>query len=138
MKIHFKRLTPADAALLVQHPANWLPPYPPETLEPFLSEKDHYAFIGHTDTQVVAFLYGYALPRPDGRYMFYIHAVDVAPDFQGCGVGSSLMEFVLGELRKENRIYKFFLLAQKENSQACGLYRKFSSGEEQMLFTGEI
>ena len=70
MEIHFKRLTPADAALLMQHPVNWLPPYPPETQEPFLSENDHYVFIGHTDTQIVAFLYGYALPP--ARWKAYV------------------------------------------------------------------
>ncbi len=128
MTVEYRRLTPADAHTLSME-------YGTEALERFLLNADNYLFAGIMGDRVVAWLYGYGLLRPDGRSMFYIHSVDVAPEWQGRGIGTALMAFVLNALRKEKKHYKFFVLAEPDNERACRLYQKVAHREEQLLFS---
>ena len=42
------------------------------------------------DDKAIAFLYGYGMLRPDGKRMFYIHSVDVLPEYRKKGIASAL------------------------------------------------
>ena len=84
------------------------------------------------------FLYGYGMLRPDGKSMFYIHAVDVLPDYQNDGIGTKLMEYVMNYLKDEGKYYKFFVLTENDNIRACKVYQKFANKEEQVLFSNSL
>ena len=107
-------------------------------LEKFIEDKNNYAFVSIKDNKAIAFLYGYGMLRPDGKRMFYIHSVDVISECQSKGIGTSLMEFTLDYVKKENKYYKFFVLTEEDNIKACKLYQKYANRDEQVLFSNEI
>ena len=107
-------------------------------LEKFIEDKNNYAFAGIKDNKIIAFLYGYGMLRPDGKNMFYVHSVDVIPEYQSKGIGTRLMEFTLDYIKKENKYYKFFILTENDNIKACKLYQKFADRNEQVLFSNKI
>lgn len=107
-------------------------------LESFINNKKNYAFVGIKDNEIIAFLYGYGMLRPDGKSMFYIHSVDVITEYQSKGIGTRLMEFTLDYIKKENKYYKFFILTENDNIKACKLYQKYADRKEQVLFSYKI
>ena len=70
-----------------------------QDIERFIIDDENYCFIGIIENKTVAFLYGYGMLRPDGKSMFYIHSVDVLPDYQNNGIGTKLMEYVLNYIK---------------------------------------
>lgn len=76
--------------------------------------------------------------RPDGKSMFYIHSVDVIPEYQNKGIGTKLMEYVLKYIRDEKRYYKFFVLTEETNIRACKVYQKYADKEGQVLFSKNL
>jgi len=70
--------------------------------------------------------------------MFYIHSVDVLPEYQSMGIGTKLLEFVIKYIKSENKFYKYFVLAEKDNIKACKLYEKYANSNEQVLFSNNI
>lgn len=136
--IVFKRLEMDDIGYLKDILENTHMEYNINHLKNFISNQNNYGFIGIKDNKAIAFLYGYSLLRPDGRNMFYIHSVDVLPNYQGNGIGTKLMEYVLGYLKEQNIFYKFFVLAETDNTRACRLYQKFASRDNQVLFSYTI
>ena len=112
--------------------------YNKQQLEKFINNKNNYAFVGIQEDEVVAFLYGYGMARPDGKSMFYIHSVDVASNYQNNGIGTKLMEYVLGYIKKEQLYYKFFVLTEIDNIRACKVYQKYADKEQQVLFSKKI
>ena len=109
-----------------------------QDIERFIIDDDNYCFIGIIENKTVAFLYGYGMLRPDGKSMFYIHSVDVLPDYQNNGIGTKLMEYVLNYIKDEKRYYKFFVLTEDENIRACKVYQKFADKEGQVLFSKSL
>ena len=109
-----------------------------EDIERFIIDDDNYCFIGVIEDEIVAFLYGYGMLRPDGKAMFYIHSVDVIPEYQNKGIGTRLMEYVLSYIKNEKKYYKFFVLTENNNIKACKLYQKYANKEEQVLFSNKI
>lgn len=107
-------------------------------LEKFIANKDNYVFVGIRENKIIGFLYGYGMLRPDGKSMFYIHSVDVFPEYQSKGIGTKLMEFTLEYIKKENKYYKFFVLTENDNIKACKLYQKYANKNEQVLFSNKI
>ncbi len=107
-------------------------------IERFIIDDDNYCFVGIMEDKIVAFLYGYGMLRPDGKSMFYIHSVDVIPDYQNNGIGTKLMEYVLNYIKDEKRYYKFFVLTEDENIKACKVYKKFANKEGQVLFSKSL
>lgn len=107
-------------------------------LKEFIADKDNYCFIGMYGSDVVAFLYGYGMLRPDGKSMFYIHSVDVIQEYQNQGIGTKLVEYVLEYIRDEKRYYKFFVLTEDENIRACKVYQKYANKEGQVLFSKNL
>ena len=109
-----------------------------ENIQEFIQDIDNYLFLGVSEDNVIALLYGYGMLRPDGKKMFYIHSLDVQEKYQSKGIGTKLMEFVIEYISKENRFYKFFVLAENDNIKACKLYQKYANKDEQVLFSNEI
>lgn len=109
-----------------------------QDIEKFIIDDDNYCFIGIIEDKIVAFLYGYGMLRPDGKSMFYIHAVDVLPDYQNRGIGTKLMDYVLNYIKDEKRYYKFFVLTEDENIRACKVYQKYANKEGQVLFSKSL
>ena len=112
--------------------------YSKECLEKFIENKENYLFTGIKDNEAIAFLYGYGMLRPDGRKMFYIHSVDVLPEYQSKGIGTKLMEYTLEYIKSEKQYYKYFVLTEENNIKACKLYRKYAKRDEQVLFSNNI
>ena len=126
MKIVPNKITIDDENLLKQD------------IEKFIVDNDNYCFVGILEDKIVAFLYGYGMLRPDGKSMFYIHSVDVLPDYQNNGIGTKLMEYVLNYIKDEKRYYKFFVLTEDENIRACKVYQKFADKDGQVLFSKSL
>lgn len=106
-----------------------------EELKYFVNNNQNYIFIGMIENEIVAVLYGYGVDRPDGKKMFYIHSVDVLKKYQKQGIGTKLLDYVLTYIKQEKRYYKFFVLADKDNTGACKLYEKYANSELQVLYS---
>ena len=130
-EIKYKRLELSDAENIIIE-------YNKDSLEKFIENKENYLFVGIKDNEIIAFLYGYGMLRPDGKSMFYIHSVDVITEYQSKGIGTKLMEFTLEYIKKENKYYKFFVLTENDNIKACKLYQKYANRDEQVLFSNKI
>lgn len=107
-------------------------------IEKFVMDEDNYCFVGIIEENIVAFLYGYGMLRPDGKAMFYIHSVDVINEYQNKGIGTKLMDYVLNYIKDEKRYYKFFVLTEENNIRACKVYQKYADKEEQVLFSKSL
>lgn len=136
--LYFKKLEIEDIGYMKDILQNDNTEYNENNLINFILDKNNYGFIGIRDNKVIAFLYGYGMLRPDGRKMFYIHSVDVLPDYQSNGVGTNLMEYVLDYIKGETSFYKYFVLAECDNIKACRLYEKYANRDEQVLFSNSI
>lgn len=129
--IKYKRLELSDGENIIIE-------YTKEDLEMFIENKENYFFVGIKDNKAIAFLYGYGMLRPDGRRMFYIHSVDVLPEYQSKGIGTKLMEYTLEYIKAEKKYYKYFVLTEADNIKACKLYQKYANRDEQVLFSNNI
>lgn len=89
----------------------------------FLADPSCWLFAALAEDRVVGFSYGYALPRPDGRRMLYIHEVGVMDACQRRGVGTALMT-ALKEAARADGLQRIFLIAHQGNAAANALYRK--------------
>lgn len=92
-------------------------------LKKFISESNAYGFIAKENNKIVGFAYGYVLTHPDYRKAFYFDAIDVMSDYQGKGVGTSLMSYVR-DYAKSIGCYEMFLVTNKSNTSACKCYEK--------------
>ena len=97
--------------------------YDKTLLKDFLKEKNAYAFIAKDGEMIAGFAYGYVFLRPDGKRDFYLHAIDVMESYQGKGVGTGLMRFIVNH-SKSTRCRKLFLITNKGNVSACRCYEK--------------
>lgn len=129
--IQFKRLELSDVE-------NVIIEYNKDSLEKFIENKENYLFVGIKENKAIAFLYGYGMLRPDGKKMFYIHSVDVLPEYQSKGIGTKLMEHTLEYIKAEKKYYKYFVLTEADNVKACKLYQKYANRDEQVLFSNNI
>ena len=93
-------------------------------LKKFLTTPNTYGFIAKVDENIVGFAYCYALQRPDGLVMFYLHSIGILPNYQDKGVGSKLMRFIIDFAKKSN-FSELFVITDKGNPRACHLYEKF-------------
>lgn len=134
----FKRLELEDIDLMKEILEDDNIEFDKDNLRKFIIDENNYGFIGIKDNNVIAFLYGYGLLRPDGREMFYIHSVDVLPDYQSNEIGTKLMEYTLSYIKNENRFYKYWVLTENDNIKACKLYQKYAKRDEQVLFSDKI
>ena len=130
-EIKYKRLGLSDIENIIIE-------YNKDDLEKFIENKENYLFVGIKDNKAIAFLYGYGMLRPDGKSMFYIHSVDVLPEYQSKSIGTKLMEYTLEHIKSEEKYYKYFVLTETDNIKACKLYQKYANRDEQVLFSNQI
>lgn len=136
--MEFKRLEETDAKDMQEIIENDNQIFNIECIKNFIKDTNNYGFIGKIDKKIVAFLYGYGLLRPDGKSMFYIHSVDVVPEYQNKGIGTKLMDYVLKYIIDEKKYYKFWVLTEDNNIKACKVYQKYANKEGQVLFSKNI
>lgn len=129
--IKYKRLSLSDLEDIVME-------YNKNDLENFLKNKENYLFVGLKDNKVIALLSGYGMLRLDGRKMFYIHSVDVIPEYQNQGIGTEFIDYTLKYIKQEKEYYKYFVLADIDNIKACKLYQKYANRDEQVLFSNNL
>lgn len=108
--------------------------YTIDNLKKFLENEDNYIFVSTINNKVIAFIYGYSLNKPDGKNMFYIHSVDVLPEYQGNGIGTKLMDYAIEFIKNEKKYYKFWVLCDTNNLRACNLYKKYGNEIDQKLY----
>jgi ribosomal protein S18 acetylase RimI-like enzyme len=92
-------------------------------LRNFIKSENNYGFIAKEDNKVVGFAYAYALLRPDGRTMFYLHSIGMLPEYQNQGYGTELMKFIK-EFAINNGCSEMFVLTDRGNPRACHVYEK--------------
>lgn len=136
--MEFKRLEETDAKDMKEIIENDNQIFNIEYIKSFIKDTNNYGFIGKIDNKVVAFLYGYGLLRPDGKSMFYIHSVDVVPEYQNKGIGTKLMDYVLKYIIDEKKYYKFWVLTEDDNIRACKVYQKYANKEGQVMFSKNL
>lgn len=92
-------------------------------LKSFIDNENSYAFIAKEGEKIIGFAYGYALLRPDGRTMFYVHSIGILSDYQDKGYGTGLLSFIK-DYSKNIGCSKMFIITDKGNSRACHVYEK--------------
>lgn len=92
-------------------------------LKSFIDNENSYAFIAKEGEKIIGFAYGYALLRPDGRTMFYVHSIGILSDYQNKGYGTGLLSFIK-DYSKNIGCSKMFIITDKGNSRACHVYEK--------------
>lgn len=92
-------------------------------LKSFIDNENSYAFIAKEVEKIIGFAYGYALLRPDGRTMFYVHSIGILSDYQNKGYGTGLLSFIK-DYSKNIGCSKMFIITDKGNSRACHVYEK--------------
>lgn len=97
--------------------------YDETVLKNFLSEKNAYGYIAKNGEKAIGFAYGYVLNEPDGRKVFYLHAIDIMEGYQNRGYGTELVKFI-HKHSKSMGCRKMFLITSKRNVSACRCYEK--------------
>lgn len=97
--------------------------YQVNDLKNFIEKENNYGFIAIEDNKIVGFAFGYVLLKPDGRKVFYLHAIDVMSNYQNKGIGTNLIKYVCNH-SKEIGCYKMYLITNRSNISACKCYEK--------------
>ena len=92
-------------------------------LNSFINDNNAYGFIAKENNYIVGFAYAYALLRPDGKTMFYLHSIGMLPNYQNNGYGTKLMQFIKDYSIKLG-CSEMFVITDKGNPRACHLYEK--------------
>jgi len=82
-----------------------------------------FGFIAKTNNKIVGFAFGYIFLKPDDRKVFYLDAIDIMPEYQGQGYGTSLISYAR-DYAKSIDCYKMYLITNKSNISACKCYEK--------------
>ncbi len=82
-----------------------------------LKKPDDTFLIAVKDSELIGFVH---IARIKGRVV--IQGIGVARDFQNKGLGSSLIDYALGKLQKEDEVY---LKVKEGNIPALSLYSKY-------------
>ena len=124
MNITFRKLTSNDKTIALAMNATFREGFfTCAGAENFLSDERNWLFAGILDNHVIAFAYGYELPRPDGRTMLYVHEIAVADAHQRRGIGTALLQALRAACAARG-ICRFFLFTPQANAAANALYRK--------------
>ena len=100
-----------------------------QNLQAFINAPFNYGFIAKEQDRIVGFAYAYALLRPDGRVMLYMHSIGVLPAFQNDGIGTKMLQFI-NEFAKENGMSEIFCITDRGNARACHVYEKVGFSSE--------
>lgn len=124
MNCTFRRLTVADLSAVLEMNHTFRDGFiTAEGATAFLSDDRNWLWAGITEERIIAFAYGYALDRLDGRRMLYLHEVGVADPHQRQGIGKMMLE-ALKDACRVLGFHRIFLITSQDNTAANALYRK--------------
>lgn len=124
MNYTFRRVTTADLASVLEMNHTFRPGFITKGgASTFLADTRNWLWTGFKDGHIVAFSYGYALDRMDGRRMLYLHEVGVAREHQQKGIGTAMLQALKHECREQG-FHRIFLITHQCNTAANALYRK--------------
>jgi len=102
-------------------------------LEKILSDESvgrvHVAREGGTVVAMASLIYG--ISTAEGGLAASFEDMVVLPGYRGKGIGTSLLEYVVAEARKQG-VLRLMLLTDKQNKRAQALYRKLGFVESSM------
>ena len=124
MNCTFRRMTANDLAAVLEMNHTFRPDFITEAVAcAFLTDHRNWLWAGITEERIIAFAYGYALDRLDGRRMLYLHEVGVAEAYHRQGIGTAMLQALKDECRKQG-FHRIFLITHQYNTAANSLYRK--------------
>ena len=121
--MEYKLFDRSDVELMMEFVDDRNTKYEEEKLLAFLEDDKTYGFVAKKDNRIIGFAFGYSILKPDGNTDFYLHAIDVIPEYQNQGYGTELMNYI-NEYTKEIGCRKMFLVTNKSNVSACRCYEK--------------
>ncbi len=121
--MEYRLLEEKDMALMAAFVDDQKTVYKHELVMNFLHQENAVGFVAAEPDKMVGFAFGYRMMKPDGRCVFYLHAIDVMDAYQNRGYGNGLMRFIV-EYVKKMGCSKMFLLTEAENRAACACYNK--------------
>ena len=121
--MEYKILEEQDLELMLDFVDDENTEYSTVDLKEFIDGNNNFGFVAKTDNKIVGFAFGYILLYPDGRKVFYLHAIDVMPEYQGKGYGTGLITFAR-DYAKTIKCFKMYLITNRSNISACKCYEK--------------
>ena len=121
--MEYKILEEKDLELMLDFVDDENTQYSTVDLKEFIDGNNNFGFVAKTDNKIVGFAFGYILLYPDGRKVFYLHAIDVMPEYQGKGYGTGLISFAR-DYAKTIKCFKMYLITNRSNISACKCYEK--------------
>lgn len=121
--MEYRLLEEKDVPLMARFVDDQNTIYKPEQIMAFLRRENAAGFVAADAGKIVGFAYGYRMEKPDGKCIFYLHAIDVMEEYQKRGLGTRLMRFIIEDTKKTG-CSKMFLLTEAENPAACACYEK--------------
>lgn len=135
--MEYKKLEEQDLQLMLNFIDDENTEYNLNDLNRFISSANNYGFIAKENNKIVGFAFGYTLLKPDGKVSFYLHAIDVILNYQGKGIGTSLISFICNYL-KNIGCNEMFLITNKSNISACKCYEKsggINDADDEIVYT---
>lgn len=124
MNCTFRRLSTTDLPAVLEMNRTFRPDFISQAgAAAFLADDRNWLWAGMMDHHIIAFAYGYALDRLDGRRMLYLHEVGVADAYQRQHIGTEMLH----ALKRKCQMlcfHRIFLITDQSNVAANALYRK--------------
>ncbi len=92
-------------------------------IDTFIEDSSSLLYFVTEGETICGVIYGYVLTRMNSTPMLYIHSVDVYKDYRRKGIGTLMIDTMI-DYAKENDLLKVFLITNKSNEKAMGLYSK--------------
>lgn len=99
------------------------------SIKNFVNNPNNVLLIGDIDSEVVAYLYGYILEKPEKVKHFLIYELSTNPKYQQRGIMRKLIENLL-ELLKQQGLAEAWVLTNKSNIPATSLYKNTGANPE--------
>ena len=119
----YKLLTEQNLTLIPAFVDDENTKYDEAVLKTFLEKQNAFGYIAEDKEKAIGFAYGYILYEPDGRKVFYLHAIDIMAGSQNLGFGTELVKFIHAH-SKSLGCRKMFLVTSKSNASACRCFEK--------------
>lgn len=125
--ITIRSLGPEDAFVLDRvRPGTFDEPLDPARVWAFLATRVNELVVAMDGGEVVGFAFGTVLMRPDKPTEFLINEIGVHDDVQRQGIAKRLIER-LNILAQDRGCETVWVLTERDNQAAQGLYQKFST-----------
>jgi ribosomal protein S18 acetylase RimI-like enzyme len=129
--VQYKRLQPGDEELAVRAIAGIKRAITnADRVRDFLARDDQFLIVAHENSEPLGFALAYELQRvDDSPPMMFFYEIEVRPEFRRRGIGTGLVEH-LKRLRRLHGAGKLFVLTDRQNKAARGLYSSSGGREE--------